>query len=168
MRNTVIPAQITTVEDKIAGNLNLTQILLLMTPVLITTLQYCLVSPAMELTLFKMILIGLSSLVCGILAIRVKGRVILNWLAVFIKYKLRPSFFVFNKNDCYLREIETTVKNNNQVKIIKKLPVLKTEKSMLEVDAVKLLHVINNQKNSLRFVFNQKGGLHVALDSSKK
>lgn len=168
MRNTVIPAQITTVEDKIAGNLNLTQILLLMTPVLITTLLYSLVSPAMKLTLLKMILIGLSTLVCGILAIRVKGRVILNWLAVFIKFKLRPSFFVFNKNDCYLREIETPIKNNNQVKVIKKLPVLKTEKSMLEVDAVKLLHVINNQKNSLRFVFNQKGGLHVALDSSKK
>ena len=168
MRNTVIPAQITTVEDKIAGNLNLTQILLLMTPILITTLLYSLVSPAMKLTVFKMILVGLSSLVCGILAIRVKGRVVLNWLAVWIKFKLRPSFFVFNKNDCYLREIETPSKNNNQVKVIKKLPVLKTEKSMLEVDAVKLLHVINNQKNSLRFVFNQKGGLRVALDSSKK
>ena len=168
MRNTVIPAQITTVEDKIAGNLNLTQILLLMTPVLITTLLYSLISPAMKLTVFKMILIGLSILVCGILAIRVKGRVVLNWLAVFIKYKLRPSFFVFNKNDCYLREIETTVKNNKQSKVIKKLPVLKTEKTLVEVDAVKLLHVINNQKNSLRFVFNQKGGLHVALDSSKK
>ena len=168
MRNTVIPAQITTVEDKIAGNLNLTQILLLMTPVLITTLLYSLISPAMKLTVFKMILVGLSSLVCGILAIRVKGRVVLNWLAVFIKYKLRPSFFVFNKNDCYLREIETTVKNNNQVKVVKKLPVLKTEKTLVEVDAVKLLHVINNQKNSLRFIFNQKGGLRVALDSSKK
>lgn len=168
MRNTVIPAQITTVEDKIAGNLNLTQILLLMTPILITTLLYSLVSPAMKLTVFKMILVGLSSLVCGILAIRVKGRVVLNWLAVFIKYKLRPSFFVFNKNDCYLREIETTVKNNNQVKVIKKVPVLKTEKSLLEVDAVKLLHVINNQKNSLSFVFNQKGGLRVAVESIKK
>lgn len=168
MRNTVIPAQITTVEDKIAGNLNLTQILLLMAPVLITTLLYSLVSPAMKLTIFKMILIGLSSLVCGILAIRVKGRVVLNWLAVFIKYKLRPSFFVFNKNDCYLREIETTVKNNNKVKIIKKLPVLETEKTLVEVDAVKLLHVINNQKNSIRFVFNQKGGLRVAMDSGKK
>lgn len=168
MRNTVIPAQITTVEDKIAGNLNLTQILLLMAPVLITTLLYSLVSPAMKLTLFKIILIGFFSLICGILAIRVKGRVILNWLAVFIKFKLRPSFFVFNKNDCYLREIEVPIKNNNKVNVVKKLPVLKTEKSMLEVDAVKLLHVINNQKNSLRFVFNQKGGLHVALDSSKK
>jgi hypothetical protein len=168
MRNTVIPAQITTVEDKIAGNLNLTQILLLMTPVLITTLLYSLVSPVMKLTIFKMILVGFLSLVCGVLAIRVKGRVILNWLAVFIKYKLRPSFFVFNKNDCYLREIETPVKNNNQVKVIKKLPVLKIEKSLLEVDAVKLLHVINNQKNSLRFVFNQKGGLRVAVETSKK
>ena len=168
MRNTVIPAQITTVEDKIAGNLNLTQILLLMTPVLITTLFYSLLTPAMKLTTIKMILIGLSSLVCGILAIRVKGRVILNWLAVFIKFKLRPSFFVFNKNDCYLREIEVPIKNNNQVKVVKKLPVLKTEKSLLEVDAVKLLHVLNNQKNSLRFVFNQKGGLHVAVETSKK
>ena len=83
-----------------------------------------------------MILIGLSILVCGILAIRVKGRVILNWLAVFIKFKLRPSFFVFNKNDCYLREIETIVKNNNQVKVSKKVPVLKTEKTLLDLEII--------------------------------
>jgi hypothetical protein len=37
MRTRVIPAQITTVEDRIAGNLNLTQILLLMIPVILGT-----------------------------------------------------------------------------------------------------------------------------------
>ena len=40
MRTTVIPAQITTVEDKIAGSLNLTQILILMIPVFWATIVY--------------------------------------------------------------------------------------------------------------------------------
>ena len=43
MRSTVIPAQITTVEDKIAGNFNLVQILLMMAPVLIATLLYTII-----------------------------------------------------------------------------------------------------------------------------
>jgi hypothetical protein len=37
MRTTVIPAQITTVEDRIAANLNLTQIILLLASLFVAT-----------------------------------------------------------------------------------------------------------------------------------
>lgn len=43
MRSTVIPAQVTTVEDTIAGNLTITQIMLLIAPVLLSTAIYAVV-----------------------------------------------------------------------------------------------------------------------------
>jgi hypothetical protein len=168
MRNTVIPAQITTVEDKIAGNLNLTQILLLMMPVFVTTILFAFVPPTMKLGILKIVISGILLISCGILAIRVKGRVVLNWLLVWAKFKIRPSYYVFNKNDNYLREVEQIVKTTNKVKVIKKISVKEPKKALVEIDAVKLLHVITDQKNSLSFVFNQKGGLHVAVEPIKK
>jgi len=61
MRTTIIPAQITTIEDKIAGSLNFSQILLLMAPVLWGTLVYTLFSPVMKIAPYK---IGLVLFVC--------------------------------------------------------------------------------------------------------
>lgn len=168
MRNTVIPAQITTVEDKIAGNLNLTQILLLMMPVFVTTILFAFVPPTMKLGILKLVTSGILLISCGILAIRVKGRVVLNWLIVWIKFKVRPSYYVFDKNDNYLREVEPIIKTTNKIEEIKKVSVKEPKKALVEIDAVKLLHVINDQKNSLSFAFNQKGGLHVAVEPIKK
>ena len=54
MRTTIIPAQITTVEDKIAGSLNMTQTLIMMFPVLWTALVYILLFPSMKLTSFNL------------------------------------------------------------------------------------------------------------------
>ena len=168
MKNTIIPAQITTVEDKIAGNLNLTQILLLMMPIFMTTILFAFVPPVMKLSILKTIIVGVSIISGGVLAIRIKGRVVLNWLLVWLKFKLRPSFYIFNKNDNYLREVEPIIKTTSKIKTVKKISVIETRKALVEIDAVKLLHVINDRKNSLSFVFNQKGGLHVAMESIKK
>ena len=109
MRTTIIPAQITTVEDKIAGNLNLTQILILMVPVFITAVIFALIPPTIKLVGYKLILILFLAIICLILALRVKGRVLFNWLLILSQFKLRPKIFVFNKNDNYLREMEIEV-----------------------------------------------------------
>jgi len=78
MRTTVIPAQITTVEDKIAGNLNITQIIILMIPIFLTTILFAFVPPVMKLVWYKIPLILIVLFICLILAWRIKGRVVLN------------------------------------------------------------------------------------------
>jgi len=83
MRTTVIPAQITTVEDKIAGNLNITQILILMVPVFWTTIVYTLFSPVMRLAWYKIPLVIVVLFLCLILSLRIKGKVLVEWLLVF-------------------------------------------------------------------------------------
>jgi hypothetical protein len=170
MRTTIIPAQITTVEDKIAGNLNLTQILILMMPVFWITILFAFVPPVMRLVWYKLPLILIVLIICLILALRVKGRVVFNWLILLLKFKVRPAYFIFNKNDNYLREVEIPIKEKKQkVDVVKAIKTLvKKENELAQVESVKFLHIINDQKNSLSFKLSDKGGLNVAVEQIKK
>ena len=106
MRTTIIPAQITTVEDKVAGSLNMTQVLILMTPILWTAIVYILLMPSMKLTSLKLVLIIISTTISGILALRIKDKIVAQWLGVLLKYRLRPKYWLYNKNDTTNRTID--------------------------------------------------------------
>lgn len=106
MRTTIIPAQITTVEDKVAGSLNMTQVLILMTPILWTAIVYILLMPSMKLTSLKLVLIIISTTISGILALRIKDKIVAEWLGVLLKYRLRPKYWLYNKNDTTSRTID--------------------------------------------------------------
>lgn len=103
MKTTIVPAQITTVEDKIAGNLSFTQLLLLTAPVFLGGAVFVLAPPLFRYTLLKAIFAGSVGLICSVLAIRIRGRIVLQWIATVVRYRIRPQFYLFNKNDTYLR-----------------------------------------------------------------
>jgi len=106
MKTTIIPAQITTVEDKVAGSLNMTQVLILMTPILWTAIVYILLMPSMKLTSLKLVLIIISTTISGILALRIKDKIVAEWLGVLLKYHLRPKYWLYNKNDITNRIVD--------------------------------------------------------------
>lgn len=106
MRTTIIPAQITTIEDKIAGSLNFAQILLLMMPILWGTLVYAVFSPAMRLAPYKISLVLIVTALSLVLALRIKDKIVAEWIGVLLRYKLRPKFYIFNKNDLTERSID--------------------------------------------------------------
>lgn len=172
MRTTVIPAQITTIEDKIAGNLNLTQILILMVPIFWTTIVYALLSPRMKLMWYKFPLVLIVLFICLTLSLRIKGKVVLNWLIVVLKFNIRPKFYLFNKNDTYQRVIDLPVFPKKQIK----LPAIKTAKKEAVKptpnfnisDFAKLENFIKNPKYSLSFKSAKKGGVDVAFEQIKK
>lgn len=166
MRTTVIPAQITTVEDKIAGSLNLTQLMLLMVPVFWTTIVYTLFTPAMHVALYKIPLILAVLIVSLGLSVRVNGVVVFNWLFVILNYKLRPKVYVFNKNDTYLKDLDLPIETK---------PVLKTAKSnqpstaaaarkVNVKDFLLLQRFMKRRKMKLRYKSSAKGGLYVAFE----
>jgi hypothetical protein len=157
MRTNIIPAQITTVEDKIAGSLNMTQILLLLSPVLWTALVYILLPIPMKLTGYKVPLIVIASIGFTILAIRIRGKIILEWLSVLITYRLRPKVYVFNKNSLYERQIDLP-EINNQVQITKSVKISKKSKSsdaLSVTDLVKLETLMNSGKLAVSFNFKE-------------
>jgi hypothetical protein len=170
MRTTIIPAQITTVEDKIVGNLNLTQIFILMVPVFWTTILFAFVPPVMKLVGYKIGLILAVIVMCLILALRIKGRVVFNWLILLLKFKIKPAYFIFNKNDNYLREMEMPIiKKKQKTKVLISLKVLnKNQNKLTESESIKLFQAINQEENSLSFKLSNKGGLNVAFEQIKK
>jgi len=157
MRTTIIPAQITTVEDKIAGSLNMTQILILMFPVLWTALVYLLFYPAMKLTLYKLLLILLVTVVCVILILRIKDKIIAEWLGVLLKYRLRPKYYLFNKNDLTNRTVDVPdfpLEFITAKKTVKEFVKAKATDVKL-ADLIKLENFISSGK-VVRYQFNKK------------
>jgi hypothetical protein len=71
MKMTVVPAQVTTVEDRIIGSLGFSQILLLVVPIFISAALFAVLSPVMGSAVYKYIIMGIIALICCILAIRI-------------------------------------------------------------------------------------------------
>lgn len=159
MRTTAIPAQITTVEDKIAGNLNLTQIMLLLAPVFLSTFIYAVLPERLHFTPYKIALIATSFITFVFLSLRIKERVVLNWLIVLVSYWARPHLYLFNKNDLYLRDAYLPdTKDKIKIKVHKK--AIKKEQSNSQ-DYEKLGIQISVKNPRLNFRFNRKGALVV-------
>ena len=158
MRTTIIPAQITTVEDKIAGPLNMTQILILMFPVLWTALIYIVCVPTMKLVPYKLSLIGIVTLICLILVIRIKDKIVAEWLGVVLTYHFRPKYWLYNKNDTTGRIIDVPDIPNIALKPSKSSKkVASKHKSEIDIsDLVRFEQLINSGKVAVRYQFDKK------------
>lgn len=172
MRSKPIPAQITTVEDKIAGNLNLTQIMLLMIPVFFTTIAYAFFPPRMHLAIYKFPLVLIVLVISLILSMRIKGKVVLNWLIILLTYNLRPRYYLFNKNDTNFRTLDLPVFEKKQRKLFKKAPAKLEEKTPIPAfnlkDLVKLQNIMKDPKYSFILKAGKKGGFNVSLGQVQK
>lgn len=111
MKTTIVPAQVTTVEDKIAGNLGFTQLLLLVTPVFLGAAVFVVLPPLFKVTVFKTALVAILAVVCILLSIRIKGVIVLNWMLILLRYNNRPRHYIYNKNDSYLRDMPAIEKS---------------------------------------------------------
>lgn len=168
MKVTVVPAQVTTVEDRVAGNLSFSQLILFAVPVFGGSLLFAILPPFMGASLLKIILIGIFAAVCSIMAIRIKGKIVLLWLVVLIRYRARPRTYVANKNIAVYRADYPPVPD---------APVATTDAVTEETtyafsplgDSEKayLLSSLNDPMNRLAVELTKKGGLHVRISEAK-
>jgi hypothetical protein len=163
MRTTVIPAQIMTLEDKIAGNLSFVQICFLMFPVMWSMLVFMLFPPAMKFVLYKLPIILLVSLISFIMAIRIKERIIFNWLITILKFNLRPTYYVFTKNDTYLRILDLPTVEKTAIPAVQAAPLQTVVSPASEHELVQLNRFMRKRKHSVVFKPDKKGDFHVAL-----
>ena len=158
MRTTIIPAQITTVEDKIAGSLSMSQIFLMISPVLWATLVYTVFFPQMKLSAYKMPLILIASLICLILAVRIKEKIVLEWISVIFRYKRRPKYYVFNKNSLVERQINLPKVLSSEIVAKKTKQGNKdiNEVKLTVAELIKLESIMNSGKLAVNFNFKEK------------
>lgn len=169
MKVAVVPAQITSVEDKIAGNLGISQLILLIAPVFTSSALFIVIPPFMAAPAYKIVIIAVITLVFCVSAIRIKGKILLHWALIILRYNGRPKYFVYNKNDAYLRTaIKTDSKDTKQKtkKVEKPKPVLALPHFQTH-DLVALEAIVANPKAKLYFKTNKKGVLDVHISEIK-
>ena len=168
MKTTLVPAQVTTVEDKIAGSLSLSQLLLLCTPIFLGGAIYALFPPLLHLTLIKTGLFVLLVIIFSLLSIRIRGKILLSWLIVISRYNLRPRYYIYNKNEMHLRaakasskvstEKQRPVERKKSMPILPKIPI---------PQMVKLQTAISDPRAKLNIRASRKGGLSVHITEIK-
>lgn len=161
MRTTVIPAQITTVEDKVIGKLSFSQLILLTIPVILSGVIFALLPAKMSLTFYKLPVIIFCFSIFGLLSLRIKGKLILDWIIIISKFNLRPRYYILNKNNTHLRKVAIEPSTFPE-KIIANLPEVKKAQNRLT-----LSHLFEKegqllrQKTSFTFKENRKGESYV-------
>ncbi len=167
MKTTVVPAQITTVEDRIAGNFTFAQIFLMIVALIIGTVFYVLIPPKMHLGSFKLSLILLEFFVFIGLSIRINGKIVAEWLSVYSRYSKRPRRYVFTKNDEAGRE-QIAVAKKQAVTIEE--PKKKTRALLPSIpltDETRVNQLLTNPSLTLSFEVAKKGGLDVSITPIK-
>ena len=169
MRTTIVPAQITTVEDRIAGNLGLSQILLLVVPIFGGSALFVILPPFFNYATYKVILIAVTALVCGMLAVRIKGKILLFWGLAIARYNLRPMYYVFDKCSMHTRECVGAAATT--------LPQTDTGSIVVEHEAIPRLSiadrlqvetVLSHPTTNVHFTTTKKGALRVHLTENQK
>jgi len=172
MRTRVIPAQITTVEDKIVGSLNLMQIMMLMAPVFFMTLIYAIFPPSMSFVAYKLTLSVIFFVVCIALSLRIKGKIVIHWLSILARYNLRAKYYIYNKNEPYLRTLYLPTTNKAQAtkkRLVKAKTKTKVRFTTYRIkNLVSLENMIGNNEVDFRYKIGKKGGLNVAFEQIKK
>lgn len=165
MKSTVVPAQVTTVEDRIMGNLGFSQLILLITPLFIGAGLYVLLPPFMSESHYKYIVIGVVALSCCVLSIRVKGVILARWLTVILRYALRPQYYLFNKNTAIYREDYTARIRSAEASTPLDVPDADrlTAERLNFTDTARALATLDDPTLQVQFETTKKGGLHVRL-----
>jgi len=167
MKVTVVPAQVTTVEDRIVGSLGLSQILLLAAPVFGGSALYIILPPVMHASIYKVVLMVAFLVLCGLLSIRIKGKILLFWLVVILRYNLRPRYYVFNKHSLHGRnfhEASRSAETKDETTDVKQRARRKLSLSTAEVANIQ--NLLDNPAANLSFE-TRKGYLYVRITEVK-
>ena len=166
MKLAIVPAQVTTIEDKVAGNLSLTQLILLAAPVFISGVLYGVLPKAFEPTMYKVVLIVLVVVGFASMALRIRGILVFEWIRVLARYNRRPRYYVLNKNDSYLRHVPIhSGKRDSPPVVVKQKQERIPLYSLTVLERARFEELISNTSMKLAFKrTNKKGSLHVTLE----
>ncbi len=163
MKTAIVPAQITTVEDKIAGNLNLSQLILLAIPAFIAAAVYIVFPPTLKFVAYKLALVALVSVALASLAIRIRGKLVLHWLVAMARFNLRPRYYVFNKNDVHLRAEPVPLQLVTQQPTSANQAVKKIVHDISTADKIIIESLLAGGSASMHFKSDKRGGLRVVI-----
>lgn len=168
MRISIVPAQITTVEDKIAGNVSVQQAMLLGIPILLGFIIALVFPPSGQFVAYKIAIVLGLFIICGSLAIRIRDRIVAQWLKLFVVYSARPLYYVYDKNSSYLRDAEAVDVTTEEIitaRSVKK-PAIATN-AISPKEFVRLEQFATDVRAGMKFEIGKKGELNVRITEVK-
>lgn len=167
MRSTVVPAQVTTVEDRITGSLSLSQLLLLILPIFLGSALFVSLPPFFNYAVYKIVLIVCLVALCSVLAVRFKGRILLLWAVVILQYNLRARYYVTNKNDAFLRDYTVREQFEEEIAPAATEAAPSSNYGLSTLDVISAQSIIDNPQANFHFKTNRKGELYVSVTEIK-
>ncbi len=169
MKTAIVPAQVTTVEDRLAGNLTISQLRLMVAGLGVATRIYVLVGPKYHITLLKGLIAAATMIAFIGLSIRIRGKILADWIIILTRFVQRPRRYVFTKNDLATRT--TIILTEEPEQLVTATPLL-TERSQAKSlsvrEQVKVGSLLENPALAIRFAVGEKGGLDVSLTPLKR
>lgn len=163
----IVPTQITTVEDKLVGGFTVRQFMLLAVPITLFILLLVLLPPRADVVTYKVVISCLVAFIAMPLAIKIKGKLLLDWLIVVIRYMARPRYYVYDKNTSYLRAMPREPrKTKAEQKKVAKTHDLFEAKTLPAKERLRLQSLID-QGMSVSVEVSKKGELHVIVTEKK-
>ncbi len=164
MKTAIIPAEVTSMEDTIAANLNLSQVILLTIPIFINVFVFVVLPPEMHLDAYKLIISLILSLPFFTLAIRIKQRMVLSWAILASGYILRPHKYLLtqpNLDRCTCNnQIKLDVINDSKMA----LPISRTKIQALKPAEVVVVKRYLNHKD-VKYFTNKEGILNAYFET---
>lgn len=103
MKTAIVPAQVTTIEDRLIGNFTVAQLMLLCVPLFTDGFLFVVLPPVIHASAYKLSLMLILAIFCGGMAIRIKGTIALSWTVKLLRYSTRPRYYIFDKRSTYSR-----------------------------------------------------------------
>ncbi len=172
MKTTVVPAQVTTVEDRLIGNLTFAQILIFIIPLFTDLVTYLTVVPRSQLDYDKTILIVSQSFIICLLALRVNEKILANWLWIFFKFICRPKIYLYSIIDPAAALSDKNISSENAEEV-DHLPTLPDPgKTDIEannvIDHLVVEKMIRDRLFNVRIQPRKSGGYNVFLKSGSQ
>jgi hypothetical protein len=167
MKRSIVPAQITTVEDRVLGSLTPYQAALISLPLVFGVVFYATLPPHFHLKLYKIGLIAAMELIGAILSIRKNDQMLIFWLITRIRYNVRPRYYIYNKNDTHLRNIPIFAPVRADKTTPKVVTALSDIREIAVRDAVRLEEIMADERVNLRFKTGRNGRLNVVANEVK-
>jgi hypothetical protein len=169
MKQTVVPAQVTTIEDRIVGNLGISQMILLSLPVLAAGIVFTILPPALHIAVYKLMFLVPFAALCATLSIRIKGKIILFWIIVRVRYNLRPQYYVFDKNTIVNRQLYDGAKVASATSDEPEDTRPQRQRTNLTTaEMIRTFAAMDNPAAKLAFTTDKKGKLHVRITEVKQ
>lgn len=163
MKTSIVPAQITSIEDTVTAKLSLTQIILLILPVFTAAIIFVILPPNLHLKTYKLALVIITSLPIMLLAVRIRGQLVLRWLGVLIAYRYRPRRYILSKVAACSCDLDKTDLTEAQVEPVPSVPEPTKHNVLAPAEYLTLEEYLSARVVS--FTSDSKGRLNAVIEA---